>query len=186
MTPERIAVLKNDLLFLWVAATTAICLGLLLNQFRDVPMTLVYQGKEQRLQAAVERLASAPARAKPPTTQVADLPEFLSLEKFSEFVQQGTALVVDARPEIFHRLGHVPGAISLPRDDFEIAYTGLRETLEADKTRTIVLYCSGASCEDSGLVKDSLLALGFTRIAIFKGGWSEWTAAGKPEEGGVK
>lgn len=186
MTIGHIALLKQDLLFLWVAATTALCLGLVLNQFRDEPITLVYQGKQQRLQNAVERLTSASGSAEPVTALVADFPEFFTLAEFSKFAEGGEGLILDARPEIFHRLGHVPGAISLPRDDFENAYKGLREMLEADKARAIVLYCSGASCEDSELVKRSLLALGFTRLAIFKGGWSEWTAAGRPEESGMK
>lgn len=184
MTSPCFATLKKDLLFLWIAATTALCLGLLVNQFRDTPLPLIYQGKEERLQVAVERLASVPPPSETSASQVASLPEFLTLEEFSEFVDVG-GLVLDARPEIFHRLGHVPGAISLPRDDFENAYTVLREQLEADKSQALVLYCASASCEDSELLKKSLGALGFSNIGIFKGGWSEWTSAGKPEESGL-
>jgi predicted sulfurtransferase len=68
-------------------------------------------------------------------------------------VESKRGLVLDARPEIFHRLGHVPGALSLPRDDFETGYAALKEKLEADRSQPIVIYCSSASCEDSGLVK---------------------------------
>ena len=185
MTAPRLAFFKQDILFLWMTATTALCLGLLVNQFRDHPLPLIYQNKDARLQGAVERLASAPSPAAELSASSAAHPtEYLTLEEFSEFVDKG-GLVLDARPEIFHRLGHVPGAISLPRDDFENAYTVLREKLETGKTRPIVLYCSGSSCEDSELVKKSLVALGYTQVAIFKGGWSEWQTAGKPEEGGL-
>jgi len=184
MTSRCLAFLKEDLLFLWGAATTAMCLGLLVNQFRDKPLGLIYQGKAERLQAAVVRLAPAPSSAEAFSPREASLPEYLTLEEFGHFARDG-GLVLDARPEIFHRLGHVPGAISLPRDDFENAYKVLREKLEADKTRPIAVYCSGASCEDSELVKKSLAALGFTQVSIFRGGWSEWQGAGKPEEGGL-
>lgn len=179
-----INILKQDSLFFWVTFTTALCLGVLLNQFRDHPLPLIYQDKETRLQTAVERLAIAVVDM-PAGEEVEKLAEFLSLEEFSAFVDAGTGLVLDARPEIFHRLGHVPGAISLPREDFETAYTGLRARLENDKGQPLVLYCASASCEDSELLKRSLRALGFNNIAIFKGGWSEWTAAGKPEETGL-
>lgn len=175
--------LKQDLSFFWVVFTTAVCIGLLLNQFRDHPLPLIYQDKEARLQVAVERLAVAPVQEQI-SPSVETLPEFLSLEEFSDFADAGTGLVLDARPEIFHRLGHVPGAISLPRDDFENVYNALREKLETDKGQPLVLYCASASCEDSDLVKRSLTALGFSNVSIFKGGWSEWTSAGKPEETG--
>ena len=174
--------MKPNLIFLWVTATSALCLGLLLNQFRDVPLPLIYQAKEARLLKAVERIAAAPSPATSTATPVEMLPEFLTLEEFSEFAESGQGLVLDARPEIFHRLGHVPGAISLPRDDFENTYQALREKLEADKSQPVVLYCAGTSCEDSDLVKTSLQALGFTNIGIFKGGWSEWQRVSKPEE----
>jgi 3-mercaptopyruvate sulfurtransferase SseA len=97
-------------------------------------------------------------------------------------VENKRGLVLDARPEIFHRLGHVPGALSLPRDDFETGYAALKGKLEADRSQAIVIYCSNASCEDSGLVKKSLSALGFINIALYEGGWSDWTNAKKPEE----
>lgn len=47
--------------------------------------------------------------------------EYLTLEEFFEFVDKD-GLVLDTRSKIFYRLGHVPGAISLLRDDFENAY----------------------------------------------------------------
>jgi len=76
----------------------------------------------------------------------------------------------------------VPGAISLPRDEFETGYALVKNQLEANRSQPLVLYCASSSCEDAGLVKTSLTALGFTNIAIFEGGWGAWTTAKKPEE----
>jgi len=172
--------LRSDLMVLWLVATSALCVGLLINQFRDTPLPLIYKDKATRLQDSVQRIASKePASAPAP---VVHLPEKLSLEEFSSYVENKRGLILDARPEIFHRLGHVPGALSLPRDDFETGYAVLKGKLEADRSQPIVIYCSNASCEDSGLVKKSLSALGFTNIALFEGGWGEWTNAKKPEE----
>jgi rhodanese-related sulfurtransferase len=172
--------LRADLMVLWLVATTALCVGLLINQFRDTPLPLVYKDKAQRLQESVQRIASKESASAP--APVVHLPEKLSLEEFSAYVENKHGLVLDARPEIFHRLGHVPGALSLPRDDFEKGYAVLKGKLEADRSQPIVIYCSGASCEDSGLVKKSLASLGFTNLALFEGGWSGWTNAKKPEE----
>lgn len=171
---------RSDFLVLWVMATTAVCAGLLVNQFRDVPLPFAYKDKAARMEEAVQRIAApSPVIA---SSRQAQLPEKLSLEEFSSYLDSRQGLVLDARPEIFHRLGHVPSALSLPRDDFEKGYALLKDKLESDRSQALVIYCSSTSCEDAALVKKSLAALGFTNLAIFAGGWSEWTSAGKPEE----
>ena len=167
---SKISCLKKDAAFFLLLATVSLCVGLLINQFRDKPLPLVYQTKEERLQQSVRKLVEArTTEAKP----VVDLPEILSLEEFAGFVENKRGVVLDARPEIFHRLGHVPGALSLPREDFENAYPALRPKLETDFSQTIVIYCASVRCEDAELVKKALAALGFTRLSIFKGGWTE-------------
>jgi len=173
--------LRSDLMTLWLVATTALSAGLLVNQFRDIPLPLVYRDKAARLQDSVQRIAIKEAAPAAPAPLV-HLPEKLSLEDFSSYVENQRGLTLDARPEIFHRLGHVPGALSLPRDDFENGYAALKAKLEANRSQPIAIYCSSSSCEDSGLVKKSLASLGYTNLALFEGGWSEWTNAKKPEE----
>lgn len=171
--------LRADITILWIVVTTAFCGGFLINKFREHPLPLIYQTKKDRLEAVVHRLADAPVDGLKTALQ---LPAVISLEEFTVFVEEKRGLVLDARPEIFHRMGHVPGALSLPRDDFENAYIALKPMLEMDRGQPIVIYCSNASCEDGGLVRKSLVALGFTKIALFEGGWNEWSQAGKPEE----
>ena len=171
--------LRQDVAFFLLLATILLCVGLLINQFRDKPLPLIYQTKEERLQKSVQKLVEARTEVKEPLSQ---LPELLSLDEFADFVENQRGIVLDARPEIFHRLGHVPGALSLPRDDFENVYPTLQTTLESDLSQPIVIYCTNASCEDAELVKKALTALGFQQLKIFPGGWAEWTKAGKPEE----
>ncbi len=182
--------IQEDFIKFWVLATVALCLGLLINQFRDNSLPLTYQSKQQRLDESVAHLTvtaspqgtGADKEATASVSIQTPLPEHLSLEEFRAIVTQKTALVLDARPELFHRLGHVPGALALPRDEFEIYYRKLQAVLEKNKAQPLVIYCSGNACEDSGLVTDSLKKLGYTHIVIFHGGWSEWTQAGLPEE----
>jgi len=173
--------LRRDFLGLWILLTTAVVLGLLINQFRDSRLPAVYQNKEARLKQAVQNIVQSPP-APSSTAEAAPFPEQLSLQEFESFVGSGKGVVLDARPEIFHRLGHVPKAISLPREDFENAYQAQRPKLEADKNIPIAIYCSGGHCEDSDLLKTALVGLGFRQVAIFRGGWAEWTNAGLPGE----
>lgn len=114
-------------------------------------------------------------------TQVFSFQE-ISFDSFHAFVKEKRGLVLDARPENFYRFGHVPGALSLPRDEFEKGYTQLTKKLEANKRQPMIIYCSDESCEDSELVYKALTNLGYTQVSIFRGGWDAWTKAGLPEE----
>jgi rhodanese-related sulfurtransferase len=170
--------LKRDAAGGFVLVVISILVGLLINPFRTRPLPLVYQSKAERLKAVVETLFDTPL------SELTGQQRSLSLEQFGKFVNEGHGVVLDARPEIFYRLGHVPGALSLARDDFEMAYLKCREILEKDQKQSIVVYCSGESCEDSVLLGKALIQLGYENIGIFHGGWTEWTRAGLPEEQG--
>ncbi|HEY5811763.1 MAG TPA: rhodanese-like domain-containing protein [Terrimicrobiaceae bacterium] len=174
---------RADVVGCGLIATAALCAGLVINQFRDSPMPLIYQNKSERLSDAVAKIApTVSPEASPPRAESVSLPPRLSLEEFRNFVEGKQGWVLDARPELFHRLGHVPGAIAMPRDDFENYYRKHQGELEKDKGRVLVIYCSGGDCEDSELVETALRKLEYTQISIFEGGWGEWTKAGLPEE----
>lgn len=187
----------SDVYVLWMIAWVAVAVGVGLNMFRASPLPLVYASKAERIQQAAERLAqrssmdSVPdvllAEGKPPQGDLtrplpADAPpvQSIDLPTFQEMLRK--TLVLDARPEIFHRLGHVPTALALPRDDFETYYTKHRSTLERYKDQPIAIYCTGGRCEDGEMVANALLRLGFKQLFLFRGGWYAWTHARLPEE----
>jgi rhodanese-related sulfurtransferase len=154
----------------------AVGVGLGANAFRREPLPLIYQNKMTRLSAAVARLQHSSVS---PASQVTPIPERLSLEQISDFAETEAGLILDARPSIFYRLGHIPGALSLPRDDFEAAFQLLQSRIGSDHSRPLVIYCTDESCADASLVKKALTALGYSNVGIFAGGWREWTGAGK-------
>lgn len=163
--------LLKDLAFFAVLATASFCVGFFINQFRDDPLGLIYQTKEERIMAVVTR-----QKRESPATPIVDsaFPEYIAIDRFKIFVESREGIVLDARPEVFHRINHIPGALSLPRDDFENSYAKLKPSLEKDKHQKIVVYCSSTSCQDSDLVRMALAALGYDHVAILKGGWAAW------------
>lgn len=167
--------LREDLLFFVLISGFACAIGLLINTFRQIPLPLSYEDKEQRI-----LLQAATAGRQEPDAVAANAPaaKDISLEELKEVLAQKNAIVLDARPEIFHRLGHIPGALSLPRESFQEVYSLLQERLAKEKDRLVVVYCASKTCEDAGLVRKALVALGFTHISIFPGGWDEWTRSG--------
>jgi len=174
-----LAELGKDLVGLWLLATASICIALVVNQLRDHPLSLIYATKAQRMDVAVVKVAPTVL----PAVEQSDHPQIISMPEFRELAENKKALILDARPEIFHRLGHVPGALSLPREDFENGYSKYKSLLEPNKDQPIAVYCSESNCEDSSMVADALVKLGYHRVMVFKGGWGEWTAAKLPQEG---
>ena len=80
---------------------------------------------------------------------------------------------IDARLAGDYERGHLDGAVNVPVD----ANDALRRerTSALPRNSRIVLYCQSAGCKFAERVGVRLLDEGFTNLAIFKGGWMEWT-----------
>jgi rhodanese-related sulfurtransferase len=147
--------------------------GWTLNHFRAEPLPVIHLSKAEMMERALQKLSGFETGT---SSIQAGAAQILSLEEFTRLV--GNGRILDARPEAIYQLGHVPGAMNLPLDNFQDAYTKNRQTLEADKHQAIVVYCSDAGCKDSSLLREALVTLGFTDVRIFKGGWEAWEEAG--------
>jgi rhodanese-related sulfurtransferase len=91
-------------------------------------------------------------------------------------------IVLDTRPDMFYRAGHIPGALRLSAEEFEIDYSRIHKLLENNKAQTIVVYCASFWCQDSEIVAVALEKLGYGHVFIYKGGWLEWRKAHLPVE----
>ncbi len=120
-------------------------------------------------------------------------PPVASLEDVRRAVAGSGALLVDARPvEQFRgtagaqpRRGHIPGAVNHPwKDDLETRELALvwkdREALRAGyeaqgitPDRDIILYCNTGT-EASHLFFALRNLLGYPRVRIYLGSWTEW------------
>jgi rhodanese-related sulfurtransferase len=87
------------------------------------------------------------------------------------------ALFLDARPRDFWRMNRIPGALSLPEDDFDRAFAALDGRLR--RASGIVVYCSGYGCDASHVVARKLRERGFI-AAILDEGIPAWQDAGFP------
>ncbi len=120
-------------------------------------------------------------------------PEVASLEEVRRAVERSDVLLVDARnPQQFEgsagaqmRRGHIPGAVNHPwqadlekRDlalvwksaaDLQVGYTAKGITQDRD----IIVYCN-TSTEASHVFFALRYLLGYPRVRIYVGAWSEW------------
>jgi rhodanese-related sulfurtransferase len=95
--------------------------------------------------------------------------------------EEGATLIFDARPGPDYDTGHLPMALSLPSEEFDLFigdYLGLLYPEQA-----ILVYCSGSACDESVLLSQSLIDMGFTNIALYAGGVKAWVETGHELEG---
>jgi rhodanese-related sulfurtransferase len=85
-------------------------------------------------------------------------------------------VLLDVREPNEWNLGHLPGAMHIPRGTLE---GKVEQQLPRD--REIVVYCAGGS--RSALAADTLRQMGYENVASMSGGWREWVGSGGPVEG---
>lgn len=173
----------QDLIGLGAMAMASLGIGLAVNALRPQPLALVYASPRARLDAVVAGMPPGSPASRQPATAPRQSPT-IGLDEFQDFVLARKGLSIDARPRAIYDVGHVPGAINLPREDFERGYAGVRARIEPGKEQIIVVYCSEADCQDAELVAGALRRLGYGRSLVFKEGWEEWQRAGLPQETG--
>lgn len=107
----------------------------------------------------------------------------ISLQAFYPLLESGRVLVYDARPYFYYCLGHLPGAISLPKGggDAQILNHELEIKTALAAGKTIVIYCSDLACPDAQVLADHMAALGFP-CSILTGGWETWKDSSLPTE----
>ena len=161
--------MRSDLFVIFAAFAVSCVLGVLTNSLRRAPLPMVYENPEARMLRSLSP-ASAP---------IARDPEILEFKAALQAWKDSAAPFVDAREPAFFEEGHIPRAINLPRESILQA----KKVMElSDKSRPVIVYCSGEDCEDSKLVAKALLAMGHTKVAVYAGGWEEWLASGSPVE----
>lgn len=90
-------------------------------------------------------------------------------------MDDGTVTLLDVRPELEYRQGHIAGARSVPVDKLE------RRLSELPRDREVVAYCRGPYCVYADEAAQLLREQGFA-VRRLEGGFPEWRAAGLPVE----
>lgn len=167
--PRKSSLWKQRLQGAVALALSGAVLGVVTNAVRPDGLSLRYSRLQQ-------------AGLLNPVQRLADEGETVDLAFVRSAVETGTAIVIDARPAGDYRRGHIPGSFSLPFNRFSQAGERFQRVFSPDTS--LVVYCSGGSCNDSVVVRDKLLATGYLDVKLFPGGWKEWTHAQLPVEEG--
>ena len=103
------------------------------------------------------------------TMQAVSAAELLALQR------EKRVTVLDVRPDLEYRAGHIRGARSIPIYELE------KRLKDVPKGREVVAYCRGPYCVFADEAIALLNARGY-RVRRLKDGFPEWQAAGLPVE----
>jgi rhodanese-related sulfurtransferase len=126
------------------------------------------RGVGERQLAEIDRLAEAYLRHP-------EHLEPLSREHLARRLAAGDAILLDVRPALEYRQGHIAGARSMPVEQLEAR---LREL---DPGQEVVAYCRGPYCVFADEAVTLLRARGYN-ARRYAEGYPEWAAAGLPTE----
>lgn len=132
----------------------------------------------------VKKATNAPADSKKkPRMNGRGKVSSISLTDAFSLQQSGKALIYDARPGFFYGLGHIPGAINLPKAqcDEHIAKREQEIKTALATGKTIIVYCSNFACPDARTVATHLASFGYSSSTL-SGGWDSWKESGLPTE----
>lgn len=90
----------------------------------------------------------------------------------------GNTILLDVREPGEYEMGHLPGAVNVPRGVLEFK-VGMHPALQ-DSSASIFLYCKTGG--RSALATQSLQTMGFTSVASVAGGFDGWAEAGQAVE----
>jgi len=99
--------------------------------------------------------------------------EMVTREELRERLARGHVVLLDVRPALEYRHGHVRGARSMPIDELE------NRLSELDPEHLVIAYCRGPYCVYADEAVELLRRRGFT-AARYDEGYPEWAAAGLP------
>ena len=99
--------------------------------------------------------------------------EPLTAAQLRDRLRAGEVTLIDVRPELEYRAGHIKGAISVPIQKLKVRLS------DFPRSRPVIAYCRGPYCVFAVDAVEQLRKLGFKslRLAV---GYPDWAAAGLP------
>ncbi len=94
----------------------------------------------------------------------------IPLKKAKGMFNAKSALFLDARGFKLYQKGTIMAAVHMPTKK----YKNFKKWLPIDKHAKIVTFCNGIKCEESDKLARKLMADGYNRVYVYKGGYPEW------------
>jgi rhodanese-related sulfurtransferase len=86
--------------------------------------------------------------------------------------KNGELTIIDVRPDMEYRMGHICGSAAVPVDSIE------EKVQDLDPERHIIVYGGAAGSAEGMVAADKLHTLGFQNVLVLDGGVSAWRNTG--------
>ncbi|MBC17175.1 MAG: hypothetical protein CL942_09005 [Desulfovibrio sp.] len=96
----------------------------------------------------------------------------LKCAELVEYLDKATGVLVDTLPPEHFEARHIPGAVNACV--YEVTFLDSMAELVKDKATPIVLYGAGTESYDCFCAAEKLKRAGYTDLAVFPGGLTEW------------
>jgi rhodanese-related sulfurtransferase len=130
------------------------------------------------------RLAIIPVHTQPKEAGTPMInPRIYSTEDCLHLLQAGKAVFLDAREESLYMMGHLPGAIHVPREMLDQNLERIKQAGKGNKI--LIAYCDGQGCRKAEELLRALQMCGIKASGLFADGWQGWMEKGLPIDEGA-
>lgn len=157
---------KKDIIGFFTLSLLAILTGFLVNFLSPVGIEWIGSWDKTKNHTS----------AKTKNQQLEHAVELNNPFKIRELVKKKETLIIDVRIVESYNQGHIPGAVSMPLNEFDQIIDKFIKSTPPDTA--LIVYCSRLECSDSHTFALRLENNGFTNITIYKGGMMEWENMG--------
>lgn len=106
------------------------------------------------------------------TVELPDGVKATGLQEAREAFNSGTRFFIDSRLKKRFELQHIDGAISLPYNDFSVAFQELDPPLTVEMP--LIIYGEGEEDSSVSQIAEELTRLGFQDVTVLLDGWYGW------------
>lgn len=106
----------------------------------------------------------------------------ISMETALEAFQSKSTVFVDARSPENYIEAHIPGAINVPPEQFDVDAETFMNTVPPDQE--VILYCDGPGCHLAETLSLLMKGAGYEKLLLFSDGWRGWEKADLPTVSG--
>lgn len=110
-------------------------------------------------------------------------PRIYSADDCLKLLQNGKAVFLDAREAALYKMGHLPGALHVPKEKAEQYLPQLRGLERGGKV--LIAYCDGQGCTKAEELMKILQGKGIKAPGLFSDGWQGWMDKGLPIDEGA-
>jgi rhodanese-related sulfurtransferase len=110
-------------------------------------------------------------------------PRIYSVDDCLQILRTGKAVFLDAREEALYRMGHLPGALHIPKEKAERYVPKLMGLERSGKV--LIAYCDGQGCMKAEELAKILQGKGVRTPGLFSDGWQGWMEKGLPIDEGA-